>query len=516
MTRIRPYRISQFLLLFGLGILVIPQVKFASPSQAQSPQIQAGLSVQGFISADSATQDWEFTPTSDQTLTVLINRFSGDLDPMVAVVDSDGEVIAENDDRIPDFVLDAGIGDVEFSQGETYTIRVGGHRGAGDYRLWLVPSFIWVQEVVSFDGDASRWNGRFVQQQAESLVLHTEEQGTRSVYVEADGSVPRGDFYLQAEFEWLTGQADSEATVGLVVRVEDDGTQRPLGYYFLMLPDGQWTVRRVSGGGIDELQALTASDLLASEQIALGVKADGSTLGFYANGELLGEFEDEVGIEGDWGFVLENRSLPVSVQIDNVLLTVPEQDVLDFPETIQSWQSAQPADIAAELASHDIIRENGRRALTILSTSYQVAGLRTAFYSQSQEGIEYTNLVMGVDVQFEGDNLACGVGLRAVDAANQVLAYTDLDGGMGLVDVVDGQLRHNAYDFQDEIDNPLPNGTRRLLVVAEGDWLALYVSGQLFEVQFSPIRRGRVGVALLNYSTSVGRCVYSDFWIWQS
>jgi hypothetical protein len=228
---------------------------------------------------------------------------------------------------------------------------------------------------------------------------------------------------------------------------------------------------------------------------------------------LLGEFEDESFAEGHWGFALENTALPISVRVDNVLLSVPESDVLEFPETIENWESAQPADIAEELASQDIIREDGRRALTILSTSYQVAGSRTAFYSQGQEGFTYTDLVVGVDVRFEGNNLACGVGLRESSEANQILAYTDLDGGMGLVDVVDGQLRHNAYDLQDE---SALNGRARLLVVAERDWVALYVNGQLFEAQFSPIRRGRAGVALLNYSTSVGRCIYSDFWVWLS
>jgi hypothetical protein len=478
--------------------------------------VQAGLSAQGFISPDSSTQNWEFTPTRDQTLTVLVNRYSGDLDPTVAVVNSDGEVIAENDDRIDGYVLDAGIEAVEFSEGETYTIRVGGHQGAGDYRLWLIPSFEWVREAVSFDGDASRWDGRFARQQADGLVLHTEEQGIRSVYIAPDGAVPIGDFYLQAEFEWLTGQGDTGATAGLVVRVEEDGTQRPLGYYFLISPDGRWAVRRVSDGQIEELQALTASDLLIGERVALGIRAEEDTLQFYANGVLLGEFEDETVGEGNWGFVLENTSLPASVRVDNVLLTVPANDLVEFPEMIESWGSAQPSDIAAELASYDIIREDGRRALTILSTSYQVAGLRTAFYSQGQEGFTYTDLVVGVDVQFEGDNLACGVGLRESGEANEIFAYVDLDGGVGLVDVVDGQLRHNAYDFQDEGDDPLPNGSTRLLVVAEGDWVALYVNGQLFEVQFSPIRRGQAGVALLNYSTSVGRCIYSEFWIWLS
>ena len=181
MIRFRPRRISRFLLLLGLGILVIPHAKFAAPSQAQSPQIQAGLSAQGFISTDSSAQNWEFTPTEDQTLTVLVNRLSGDLDPMVTVLDSEGDVVAENDDRIANFVLDAGIEDVEFNEGETYTIRVGGHRGAGDYRLWLVPSFSWVEESVGFEGDASRWDGRFARQDADGLVIHTEEQGVRSI-----------------------------------------------------------------------------------------------------------------------------------------------------------------------------------------------------------------------------------------------------------------------------------------------------------------------------------------------
>lgn len=516
MSLIRLNNTIRTLFIFCIGLGIFFNRSAFSQTTAQSPQIQAGISAQGFISSDSPTQDWLFESTEEQDLTILVNQFSGDLDPTITVLDSEGEVIAENDDRIPNLIFDAGIASLSFAEDETYTIQVGGSHGAGDYRLWLVPGDEHIWEAVSFDGNASRWDGRFAQHQTDSLVLHTEEQGVRSVYTSPEGIVPISDFYLQAEFEWLTGQDDIDATVGLVIRSTDNSTQRPSGYYFLTTPDGRWSVQRFQDGTFEELQPFTSSALLSSERVALGVHAQNSTFQFFANGQLLGEFRDSTFDEGDWGFTLENTTLPISIQVDNVLLTVPETTLPSFPRTIETWQSPQPADIANELASENIIREDGRRALTILSTSYQIAGLRTAFYSQGQQGLLYTNLVMGVDVQFEGDNLACGLGLRQNDESNQVLAYADIDGGAGLVDIIDGLLRHNTYDFYTEVDEPLPDNKVRLLVIAEGDWIALYVNGQLFDTQFSPTRRGQAGVTLLNYSTSVGRCLYSDFWVWQS
>ncbi len=465
-----------------------------------------GLSVSGFIT-DSQTQAWQFEPQHEQTLNILVNRTSGDLDPIVTVLGPDGDTLVTNDDRLPGLIYDAGISNLTVDSEEVYTIQVSGYRGAGDYRLWIVPAYAHVWEAESFDGDSSRWTGTYSRQQANQMILDTGRIIGQPVIVSPEGTPTVGDFYLQVEFEWISGEAS--AAVGLVTRRNDNE-----GYYFTVTRDGTWALQRQQFGSFQDLLSPTLGSSLNTERVVLGIWLEGPLLRVYGNGQLLGEIEDDTFTAGTWGLILQGTTTVASAAVDNVLLTVPDiPELPNYPATLANWRSATPNDVAAELVEQGIIPDGGRRVFTILSTSYQIAPRLTRIYSQ-QEGAFYTDMVVSLDVSFEGDNLGCGLVVRRIDEANQVIAFADLDGGVGLLDFRNGKLRHNSYDFMPVPDEPLAGGSTRLLVIAQGDLLTIYANGQYFTTQFIPPTSGEVGVALVNYSTTGARCLFGNLWIW--
>lgn len=492
-----------------IGLVVIVVVLVTSV-YAQVPRINVGLSVTGYIGGPSQTQDWHYEATEPQALSLIINRTSGELDPLVTVLAPGGQQIDNNDDRYEGLILDAGIDSLNFNATGIYTIRIGSLRGAGDYRLWVVPGPMHVWEAETFDGNAARWSGAFSYAQAHQLILSTAQLVGRSVYVSPEGIIPISDYYLQAEFEWVSGGTNS--SLGLVVRANDSGSGLPEGYYFTISPNQTWMVQKRQFGAFEELHPPTTSPELLAQEVALGVHATGTELHFYANGILLTEINDSTFTNGTWGLYLYGEGIPGMASVDNLLLTVPTLSPPPaYPDALENWQSGRPADVAAELAEANVIPADGQRVYTVLETNYQGPPRLMRSYPQSPEDASYANLMVGVDVNFEeGDNLGCGLALRRVDDSNQIVAYADLDGGVGLVDIQDGILRHNTYDLLSETNF---TGTR-LILIAHDEWVTLYANGRYFDTHFVPPRTGNVGVTVVNYSTGIGRCAYRNLWIW--
>jgi hypothetical protein len=498
---------------WAILILVVTGIIGLSPSAAQTPEIRPGAPVTGNISADTPTQLWQLNATAGQQLTILVNRLSGDLDPQVRVLDAGGEVVAENDDRLASLVLDSGL-QVEFDESGSYIVEVGRRSGSGDYRLWLMPGYLRVWEDEDFEENASRWVDRNSQQQNGQLLISGEIEF--AIFSTMRGRIPLTDFYVQADFEWQSDMADSGATTGLVLRVNEDGTRRPPGYYFLVTPDGTWQVLIRQNDQFIELQPPTASGLLDGNQVTLGAWLEGETLRFYANGELLGEFEDSTFTQGTWGFQVRGDDAPAQVAVDHVLLTVPETQILRPPETLSTWRSSQPSEVAVELERVRLVGAGGERVLTVESQNYEIIPRFTRIFPQGDADDIFVDMLVSVDVRvLAGQNVGCGLALRSMDEGNQVVAYADSDGGTGLIYTRDGVVEKHTYDLLPEIEDPISAGITRLLILLRGDIVTMYVNGQLFTTEFMPPAAGQIAVILLNYATDNPSCLFEDLWVWR-
>jgi hypothetical protein len=325
------------------------------------------------------------------------------------------------------------------------------------------------------------------------------------------------NFYLQAQFEWQSSLDDLNATTGLMFRVEDDGTRRPPGYYFLIKPNGTWSLLSKVGEEFTVLQEETPSPVLAQEQVTLGVWALGSRLRFYANGEYLGEVTDDTFVSGEWGLHARGATQNIRVAVDDLLLTVPTPTALRFPESISTWQSFQPADIIGELQNANVLPDEGERRFIFDAQNFNVGAVQVRTYEQlTASEVSGEALVLNFDVYtINSENVGCGINLRYIDDANQVLAFIDVDGGTGLIYTHDGIVQRNTYDILEPVEEPLANGRQRMLIVAVGDVVALYMNGQLFTVEYMPPTSGTVNMVLLNYATSAAACGYENMWIWR-
>lgn len=496
--------------LLGLGILSHE----ARVAAQDTPGLTLGQPVQGNLTASAPTQDWQIDLAAGEAIAVLVNATSGDLDPTVRLSGPDGELVAENDDRVPGLIYHAGL-EVTVREAGQYSVQVGRFAGDGDYQLWVLPGYSRVWEYETFTTSIDRWAiGRFTAHQDEQLRLEAEPEF--SVYVKAAGGVPVGDMYLQADMSWLSSREDSQATLGLVFRVQDDGTRRPPGYYFLIKPDATWSVLLRDGGEFAVLQDDLPNSMLEADRITLGVQVTGSRFRFYANGVLLGQVADDTFGTGTWGLHIRGATQNAQATVDNLLLTVPTRPLPDFPAEIATWQAEQPEEIATELQRRDVLPDGGERTYFFAGSTYETGPRRVRVFSLPTPQATYANLMVGVDVRpLTGENLGCGLAVRYQDEANQLLAFADTDGGAGLVHIRNGQIAHNTYDLLAEVDEPLSDGRQRLHIIVWDDVAAYYVNGQRLAVAVIPPSTGSLSLALINYATDVATCDFDNLWIWQ-
>ncbi len=112
-------------------------------AQPASEALAVGSTVIGTINAAQPTVDYPLTLAAGETVTITLERMSGDLDPLLVLLGPDGAELARNDDAAPpagDSDLNARIAGFSAPQAGTYTVRAtrffeGQGLSGGDFRL---------------------------------------------------------------------------------------------------------------------------------------------------------------------------------------------------------------------------------------------------------------------------------------------------------------------------------------------------------------------------------------------
>jgi hypothetical protein len=127
------------------------------------------------------------------------------------------------------------------------------------------------------------------------------------------------DYYLEMVTE--TKECSGKDQYGVMVRaVKTD--QGYIGYLYGISCDGRYSLRRWNGN-----QYVTLVDWTSSEQInagsnqvnRIGLMANGDMLSMYANGKLLGEYQDDTHPEGRFGVFVGSVNTPdVTVLVDEI------------------------------------------------------------------------------------------------------------------------------------------------------------------------------------------------------
>lgn len=476
--------------------------------------------VRGTLNAGQPSADWTFEAEAGQTISVLVTTVSGDLDPVVELIGPDGDLVQENDD-LDTLVRDAGFEVLPLDQSGTYTVRVKRYGATmGDYELTVAVGFADVAYVDTFEGGTS-WRtaaGQDVPITTGDLRVRVAPPDLIRHVIPADGPL-LGDLYAQVSARQF-GSA-SYAEFGLFFRGRTN-----VGYFesfrFTINSERQWAVTLDDVTGTFVLAGGTLDQAVGTAQWTLAVLARGRQYEFFANGRSLGTMtDDRLPDPGAFGVVVvrkPDQADAVTVSFDNLYVTTRLGSTYrGFPLDLKAMEASDFAAIINELASsYDITPDAPPHDLYLASPeSSPLAADEMAFVYEliGGEGAVYGDFVLGatVSVRTTGDSVGCGLLFRWQDDLNFDLAYVDSGGGFGLVQTRGGAESLNVYDL-----NPIiaPQDLNKVLIVAHGDRVALYVNTLLVAQERVQPGEGRVGLALLNYENVTTSCTYGDVWLW--
>ncbi len=476
--------------------------------------------VQGRLDDAHPADRWSFEGRALQPVALLARTVEGDLDPTLQVYGPDGVLIAENDD-LDSLVRDAGLEALTLPADGEYTVQVTrylaeGGQTSGAYALKLTPGFARVALQETFEAGSASWvtaEGDPLPLSSGGLLLRVDEPGGDVV-----GFSPQaqdyGELYTQAEARLRSSAPYAE--IGLVVHAQ--GVARSRAYIFRVNTDGQWSVARRDETGEFVLRPWVSNSALNTERWELGVLAREDHLELFANGVRLGRVPTDAQLapQGAVGLYVGSRADrfdSVSVLFDNVLVTTRLGTTYEgMPLALRTWETPNFPEVVAELAASGHVAPAEKHALYLPEKQLTEQKRDARFELLGSEMALYDDFILSarVGLYTNGESNACGLVYRWEDEANFELAYIDALGGFGVVEARAGELPLNVYDRS----APPEAQPVRLIVVAQGQDVALYLNGALVTQERIEAGAGRVGVALLNYEAARTDCYWTDIWVW--
>jgi hypothetical protein len=489
-----------------------------SPARAQDDRVLTLFEpARGRLDDQTPLEEWTFDGSADQVISLLAVTTSGDLDPVLELIGPDGARVAQNDD-LDSLVRDAGIEAFTLPQAGTYTVRVMRYlrengETSGEYRLTLTSGFALLTRRDTYEAPETTWLA--VGDEPATLMdgqlrLRVSTADTTTLAMPSDAD-PVQDLYLEASARVFGTPSYAEA--GLVVRAQADRS-----YRFKVNTEGEWTALLEDPTGIFVLRSWSADPALAGTAWTLAVLARADTLAFYANGTRLGTLQDNRLIApGTYGVLAATRPDqpdPAVVLFDNILVTQRLGTTYQGPPlALTTWDSLDPNAITGELAAAGQIVPAEQRDMFIPETRLSATDPGARFELLGSEQARYTDFLLSgtITVATTGESVGCGLVYGWLDEANFSLAYVDTAGGFGATQTQDSALTTNVYDFSSTVRVGEAN---RLLVLAQGNRLVLYINGALVTQETVAPAAGRIGIGLLNYEDVITECYFTDIWVW--
>jgi hypothetical protein len=460
-------------------------------------------------------QNRTFTAASDTVLSFKVEATAGDLDPVLEIVDSAGNVLIRNDDfNYPDS-RDALLEAVTIPRTDNYTARVSGFdSSSGEYTLTMLAGFADIGHSENFNA-VSNWRAR-----SEGLEIDIADgnillalTGVQQTGIALNRDMPAlTDFYAQVAASVVDSQ--SGWIVGLTARQQNDET-----YYLLLVNNsGQWRFAVYSGDGEHVLRDWAAHPAIVPErtEFTLGLMAQSGGFDFFYNGQLFGQVADttleNAGRVGLAAATTDSLTSNTVVQYDDLTITVP---LMVNQERVIPQQLIlnPPQAMVRELEHRQLIPAGGQLSLAV----------EESFVESSRPGVHpfilgrgtaFTNFVLAATVSWQAlDEGATGCGLifRSVDDAHYTLAYIDQTGGYGV-------SRREGDTFEPGIfgeNSALAGGTRHLLVIANGNTVHYYIDGYYTGTLENTVMEGEIGNAVVNFDPVHTSCQFDDTWVWR-
>jgi hypothetical protein len=506
--------------LMKFALLVILALMLWRPSAAQATPIMPLTPYEGTITVPGETQSWSFSGQEGGVVSVLVTS-TGELDPVLELRNSSGQVLITNDDFAYPGRRDALLQAITLPRIDTYTASVYGFGDTiGDYTLTLFPGY----GETALDEDFEPFTG-WQADGTDSAALESVDGGAvltldgvrELARVERSGADMLEDFFAQVSVNVQRGRG---WRAGLALRGTDDG------YYALALGEsGSWRLDYISDdGAARQVRDWTAHPAIVAgaSRFTFGVLVNGATFDVFYNGAWVGQAVEtqtdapDVGQAGLYGGTSDAVGSGMVAAYDDFMITLP----LRLGETEIMPTALVPGGQALtvqELERRRVIPTGGNLALNVPESSGRQVepGVNRVLLGRGAAFGDYVlhtsfTLTTGSPESLVG----CGLLLGNLSETEHAVAFLDRRGGYG-ISARDGENYEPGLFGENEA---FAGGQRHtLVVVKQGTRAELFVDRQHvggLDLPGAMDAPAQIGNAVINYERSDTSCNFSDTWVW--
>lgn len=499
--------------------LILTVISVAGVAHAQTETLTLGETVTGSITAD-APATWQFLAQDGELVSFYAEADSSDLDPVLRLLDSDGNELLVNDDANPTQGNDALLEAVSLPDAGTYRVVVEAFgETSGAYTLTALPGYSRGAVQVGFNETADEWERVELGTDADDTgsvllgdaALVLQQTGVDQPIMAVGATVPNDDHYALLRVREI--EAVDGWRAGMVFRYSD-----PQNYYTVQVNHrGAWRFLSVDDGTVRTLQdwALDPSIPVDDRSFDLGVLVNGTGYDIFHDGNYIATITDAEHRTGDVGAVaLTTNTVGAEVRVvfDAFVATEPRLASGVLPSRLIA---ADRASTVRELRRYDIIPAGGEVTLTLPESNVQFneAGVVWGAVASSRQP---RNFVLGTQVFWNPSSAGvtgCGLVVRVdpTDETRYALAYVDSGGGYGMALRQDDRFSNNLFFDSVEIGAP----PYEMLVIGVGNEIYYYLNKRYVGTLRTSQLEGSIGEAVINFAPTNTMCFYTNLWLWQ-
>lgn len=497
-------------LLLSIGCFMLPIMS----TVAQDTAIDIGTSIEANLSA-SDIHNYQFVALETTIISIHAQALDAGLDIQLALYDSSGNIVIENDDyNYPDN-LDAIIQAFVIPRTDTFTIEISAFGDtSGDYSISLLPGY----DILAIE-DENIANPSW-QVTAPNLMTVTEEASGLSVQIEgiaqtnnilASEFPQHNDYYFEVEFNDIN--ATTNWQVGLVFRYVNE--QR---FYRLVLSDqGFWQFEFVDDGETVIIQSWSTHPAIVPGEpnFTLGILVSGESYDILYNRQWIGTVYNnaltEVGQVGLTATTANALGSRIAFTIEKALMTIPTQvsDQLIFPKTLVANNYTS---LAHSLERQQIIPVGGEVKLTLPENTIRYIEPGVSRFPVAS-GVAFTEFVMGgiLSWQIIGEGVGgCGLSFNDTNDEQYTLAYINSSGEYGVSQRDGDSFSEGIYGQNISTDKE----SHSIILIVNDDILHFYVDSQYVgNMSYSSVS-GEIGTAVVNFDGVDTSCTFNNLWLW--
>ncbi len=458
-------------------------------------------------------ETYGFSGKSGQVVSILAES-AGTLDPIVALLNADGEAILTDDDFAFPESSDALLQAVTLPYTGRYAVQVSGFGdSAGQYTLSLTEGYAVVETADGFASD-SEWTALSEDTQVDVSdgELSMAVRGNRAT--DAAFGQPVNSADVAAFVDVQTVRNPSGWITGLVLRRSGDS------YYVLQInSEGRWRFVLVEDDQQTLVRDWTSHPAIVPGETAfrMGAFAKGSAFDFFYDGAYIGTTSnDTLDAGGDVGVLVGTvSSLESETRATFANLAVTRPLLVDGQMPIpQQIVVADGPTMAQALSRSHVVQGSGQMALTVpeASVTYARPGVNRLMLGQNTEFADFAfGGTVTLNQPIPGPS-GCGLVLRFADETEYALAWLDGEGAFGL-SLKDGEaFAPGLFGENPALANET---THNLLVIASDHILHYYVDGMSAGQLEAPLTNGQVGAAVVNFEGIDTTCTFNNLWLWR-